>query len=177
MADSNCYYRRSAVLNVGGFNEKLQVMENVEVLWRLQKAGYKIDEGGKNVVFFHHRSVNQFSLAAILRRAFTYGYYWHKLHRIHPDKTGLSAFPLKAAAFISFVAISYFYPLTLWILLASLSFWFALKLYRDRVRVKSCIAHMKSRTKKIGALMLIIISKIMYEIFRELGKLYGMISP
>ena len=176
MADSNCYYRRSAVLKVGGFNEKLQVMENVEVLWRLQKAGYKIDGGGKNVVFFHHRSVNQFSLTTILRRAFTYGYYWNKLHRMHPDKTGLSAFPLKAAAFIILVVISYFHPLTLWMLLVSSSFWLVLKLYRDRVRVKSCIAHMENRAEKLGALILAIISKTLYEIFRELGKLYGTIS-
>lgn len=176
MADSNCYYRRSAVLKVGGFNEKLQVMENVEVLWKLQKAGYKIDEGGKNVVFSHHRSVNQFSLVAILRRAFTYGYYWNKLHRIHSDKTGLSAFPLKAAAFIVLIVISYFYPLTLWILFASLAFWFALKLYRDRVRIKNCIAHMDGKIEKIGALMLNVFMKMLYEIFRELGKLYGMIS-
>lgn len=176
MADSNCYYRRSAALKVGGFNEKLQVMENIEILWRLQKAGYKIEGGEKNVVFFHHRSINQFTLVAILRRAFTYGYYWRRLYRIHPDKTGLSAFPLKAAAFITLVVISYFYPLTLWILLASLSSWFALKLYRDRIRVKSCITHMESRTEKIGALMLIIISKMFYEIFRELGKLYGCVS-
>lgn len=152
-------------------------MENIEILWRLQKAGYKIDGGGKNVVFLHYRSINQFTLAAILRRAFTYGYYWHKLYRIHPDKTGLSAFPLKAAAFIVLVVIFYFYPLTLWILLASLSFWFALKVYRDRVRIKNCIAHMDGRIEKIGALTLNVFTKMLYEIFRELGKLYGIISP
>lgn len=151
-------------------------MENIEILWRLEKAGYKIETGGKNAFFSHCRSVNEFTLAAVLRRAFTYGYYWRKLHRIHPDKTGLSAFPLKALAFISLVVVSYFYPLTLWILLASFSSWFALKLYRDKVRVKSCIAHMESRTEKIGALILIIISKILYETCKELGKLYGCIS-
>lgn len=171
---ANRYYRRSAVLDVGGFND-LHVMENLDILWKLEKAGYK--EGSvKGIVFFHHRPADRFKTRFILENAFTYGYYWHKLRHLHPDKVGLSAIPVKIVAFATLALISCFYPLTLLILFASMSFWFIFRFYRDRTRVMNCVTHMKSKIEKIGAVIFGFFLHILFEIAEELGKLYGMIS-
>ena len=170
---ANDYYRKSAVLEVGGFNEEMHVMEDRDILWRLEKAGYKV--AYKDIAFRHHRSVDRFTLRFILGNAFTYGYYWHKLSRLHPDRIGLSAMPVKIAAFAVLALISYFYPPTLWILFALMTFWFAFRFYRDRTRVKNCIMHMQGKIEKIGALVFSFLVHILFEIVEELGKLYSMI--
>jgi hypothetical protein len=171
---ANRYYRKDAVLNVGGFNDNLHVMENLDILWKLEKAGYK-QGSGKGIVFFHHRPADRFKTRFILENAFTYGYHWHKLRHLHPDKVGLSAMPLKIAAFAILALISFFYPPTLWILIASMLFWFAFRFYRDG-RVKNCIIHMESKVEKIGAIIFGFFLHVLFEIAEELGKLYSMIS-
>jgi len=153
----------------------LHVMENLDILWKLEKAGYK-QGSGEGIVFFHHRPANRFKTRFILYNAFTYGYYWHKLRHLHPDKIGISAMPLKIVAFAILALISYFYPLILWILFASMLFWFAFRFYRDRTRVKNCITHMENKIEKIGAVIFGFLLHILFEIAEELGKLCGMIS-
>ncbi len=171
---ANRYYRKSAVLDVGGFSDDLHVMENLDILWKLEKAGYH--EGStEDIVFFHHRPADRFKTRFILENAFTYGYYWVKLRHLHPDKVGLSAMPLKIAAFVTLALISFFYLPTLWILFASMLFWFAYKFYRDK-RVKNCIVHMESKIEKIGAVVFGFFLHILFEISEELGKLYCWLS-
>jgi len=172
---ANRYYRRSALLEVGEFNEGLHVMENLDIQWRLEKAGYKVIFE-KDVVFFHHRPTDRFTLGFILDNAFTYGYYWNKLRRIHPDKVGLSAMPMKTAAFVVLVVLSLFCTPTLWVLFASSTLWFAFRFYRDKARVKNCIAHMKGTIEKIAALLFGFIVHILFEIAQELGRLYSSVS-
>lgn len=169
------YYRRSAVLKVGGFNEELNVMEHTDLQWRLEKAGYKT-KYTTDVAHIHHRSIHRFTPRFIFRNAFTYGRDWHKLYHIHPDKTGISAMPVKIAAFVMLVFISYFYPPTLWVLFISMLLWFAFRFYQDRARVRSCLAHMEGTLEKSVALAFSFLLHILFEISQELGKLYGMIS-
>lgn len=169
------YYRRSAVLKVGGFNEELNVMEHTDLQWRLEKGGYKM-KYTTDVAHIHHRSIHRFTLRFILRNAFIYGRDWHKLYHTHPDKTGISAMPVKIAAFVMLVFISYFYPPTLWVLFISMSLWFAFRFYRDRARVRNCVAHMEGIFEKIVALTFAFLLHILFEISQELGKLYDMIS-
>jgi cellulose synthase/poly-beta-1,6-N-acetylglucosamine synthase-like glycosyltransferase len=170
---ANDYYRKSAVLEVGGFDEEMHVMEDRDILWRIEKAGYKILL--REIAFLHHRSVDRFTLRFILGNAFTYGYYWHKLSHMHSDRIGFSAIPIKIVAFAVLGLGSYFYLPILWILLASMTFWFFFRFYRDRTRVNNCIAHMKGKIEKIGALIYSFLVHILFEISEELGKLYGMI--
>jgi len=168
----NRFYRRSAVLAVGGFNRELQVMEDTELRWRLEKAGYK-EKFAKDVTVFHIKSGKAFTLHTILDYAFTYGYCWHKLYYMHPDKTRLSAMPVKFIAFVIIVLLSCCYPSTLWAIPASLLFWFVFKLYRLRRNVRNCIYYMKGITAKIGALMVIIPVVVLSDITKELGKIYA----
>lgn len=174
------YYRRSAVLKVGGFNEELNVMEHTDLQWKLEKAGYVADVDPKralaNVAHIHHRLIYRFTLSFVLRNAFTYGRDWHKLYHMHPDKVGISAIPVKIAVFATMVFISYFYPPTLWVLFISMLLWFTFRFFRDRVRVRNCVAHMEGIFEKIVALTFVFLLHILSEISQELGKLYGMIS-
>ena len=168
---ANRYYRRSAVIAVGGFSKELQVMEDRELSWKLEKAGYGIEY--TDVVFYHFLSPNRFKLRNVLYRTFTYGYYWNKLHHVHPDKTGISAFPVKIVAFATFLSLSYFFPHFLWILFASLLLWLAFRLYSARIRMQNCTMHMEKSMEKIGALMVIPFLVLLFNFFRDLGKLYA----
>lgn len=172
---ANRYYRKSAVLEVGGFNEEMHVMENLDIQWKIENAGYKVvfPEG---VTFFHHRPVNRFTLGYVLNNAFTYSYYWNKLRHLHPDKVGISAFPIKLVAFVISASILVFYPSILWLLFAALLFWFSFRFYRDKARVNNCINHMKGKLEKIGVLIYSFFVHILFEMVQELGKLSGSLS-
>lgn len=168
------YYRRNAVLRVGGFDEELQVMEHVDVIWKLEKAGYTVKR--RDIRLGHHHPIDRFTLRNVFKHAFIYGYCWHKLYHKHPDKTGLSAMPVKLSVFAIFVFVSYFYPCVLWALATLLSLWFAFKLYRVRIHIKKCIARMERNLEKLGALIILLFVMTLAEIARELGKLYAILK-
>ncbi|UCB61219.1 MAG: hypothetical protein JSW72_03995, partial [Candidatus Bathyarchaeota archaeon] len=169
---ANDYYRKSALLEVGGFNETMQVMEDRDVLWRLERAGYKTIHK-ENIAFRHYRSTERFTLRFILRNGFTYGYYWQKLARLHHDRIGLSGKPIKLLAF-SFIAIlSFFNTNFLWVLLVAASSWFMFRFLRDRIRVGNCLQQMSGIHEKVTALIFSFFVHILFEIAEELGKLYS----
>jgi glycosyltransferase involved in cell wall biosynthesis len=49
-------YRRDAVLKVGGFNEKMNYMQEDELLFRLKKAGYTFYVNYSDYIYHYHRN-------------------------------------------------------------------------------------------------------------------------
>jgi glycosyltransferase involved in cell wall biosynthesis len=49
-------YRRDAVLKVGGFNEKMNYMQEDELLFRLKKAGYTFSVNYSDYIYHYHRN-------------------------------------------------------------------------------------------------------------------------
>jgi hypothetical protein len=171
---ANRYYRRKVALAVGGFRKDLHVMENLDILWKIEKAGYK-EGNGESVVFLHHRPAYRFKTRFILNNAFTYGYHWNKLSKLHPEKIGISKMPVKLAAFIVFAFLSFFFLPLFWILLAVTLFWFGYHFYRDK-RVKNCLYHMDTIVEKIGAIIFGFSLHVLFEVSQELGKLYAILT-
>ncbi|ACP54599.1 glycosyltransferase [Saccharolobus islandicus] len=48
-------YRKDAVLKVGGFNEKMNYMQEDELLYKLTKAGYKYEVNFNDKIYHYHR--------------------------------------------------------------------------------------------------------------------------
>ena len=49
-------YRRDAVIKVGGFNEKMNYMQEDELLFRLKKAGYTFYVNYSDYIYHYHRN-------------------------------------------------------------------------------------------------------------------------
>jgi mycofactocin glycosyltransferase len=72
--------RRAALLEVGGFDEDLQIGEDVDLVWRLIKRGCRVRYAPQSVVDHHPRG----SLVALVRQRYTYGRSAALLERRHP---------------------------------------------------------------------------------------------
>ena len=61
--------RRKVFEKIGGFDEKLLIAEDVDLVWRLWKEGISIKYNSKAVIFHYHRT----SLLSLLKHAFNSG--------------------------------------------------------------------------------------------------------
>ncbi|MCL4871768.1 MAG: glycosyltransferase [Anaerolineae bacterium] len=81
----NASYRRSLLLEINGFNEKMLTGEDVEISWRIQmETGAKIVFTRAAVVYHHHRSTRQ----GLIRQYRQYGFgevLLDTLFSHHPD--------------------------------------------------------------------------------------------
>lgn len=76
----NMVVRKDAYLKVGGLNENQRVGEDVDLCWRLKKAGFRLIYVPKGIVKHKHRS----SFCATFFRRFQYGTSEPLLHDNHP---------------------------------------------------------------------------------------------
>lgn len=95
----NLLVRKEAFTRVGGFNEALSVGEDVDLCWRLQNKGYRMEYRPLGRVFHKHRN----SLKAFCLRRFDYGTSEPLLQRLHGDREKHMLFPLGAAVFWALV--------------------------------------------------------------------------
>jgi mycofactocin system glycosyltransferase len=90
--------RRAALLEVGGFDEDLRIGEDVDLVWRLIKRGWRVRYAPQSVVDHHPRS----SLVGLARQRYTYGRSAALLERRHPRcASALQLTPQTAAIWLA----------------------------------------------------------------------------
>jgi mycofactocin system glycosyltransferase len=82
--------RRSALLSIGGFDPRLRVGEDVDLVWRLIERGWRVRYAPETVVLHHPRK----HVCHMARQRFDYGQSAALLERRHPG----SAAPLRVTA-------------------------------------------------------------------------------
>ncbi|MCS7136148.1 MAG: glycosyltransferase [Nitrososphaerota archaeon] len=75
----NIMYERDVIMDVGMFNENLQMAEDVELAWRVLKAGKKIGFEPRAIVYHAHRE----SMSELLRQQYNFGKWSTKARKIH----------------------------------------------------------------------------------------------
>jgi GT2 family glycosyltransferase len=68
-ATLNIVYRKKVLAKVGGFDERLRNAEDVELAWRVIRAGYRIGYEPRSIVYHFHRA----SLVEFLRQQCDFG--------------------------------------------------------------------------------------------------------
>jgi len=91
----NFLVRRQVFLELGGFNTRLVVGEDVDLCWRLQKTGHGLEFRPDGTVYHKHRN----DLYAFCRRRFDYGTSEPLLQKRHPEKIKQFVVPPAAAGF------------------------------------------------------------------------------
>jgi GT2 family glycosyltransferase len=86
-ATASAAYRRQALLDVGGFDESLQVGEDADLTWRLLDSGGKLAYCPEAVVSHGHRE----TFAGFFRQAITYGAGAADVFAKHHERFGLRA--------------------------------------------------------------------------------------
>jgi len=98
----NFLVRREIFLRVGGFNESLTVGEDVDLCWRLQNEGHKIEYRPVGLVFHKHRN----QLKTFCFRRFDYGTSEPLLQKIHSERKKRMPLPVGATLFWGLILIS-----------------------------------------------------------------------
>lgn len=93
--------RTDALAEMGGFDSDLQVGEDVDLVWRLGDAGWRVRYEPASVVYHDARP----SLPTLLRRRVDYGTSAAALHKRHPGKVApIGISPWSAAVWASALA-------------------------------------------------------------------------
>jgi mycofactocin system glycosyltransferase len=100
----NLLVRRQAFSELGGFNEEMQVGEDVDLSWRLRDRGWRICYHPRGKVRHEHRN----RLASFMRRRFEYGTSEGALQRKHPLRRKQMLLPPVPAALLLLFAWSPF---------------------------------------------------------------------
>ncbi|MGD1875649.1 MAG: glycosyltransferase [Mastigocoleus sp.] len=79
VSGSNFGIKRSLHESIGGFDENLMILEDVDYSWRLQEAGIKVHEIETAIIHFRFRN----SILSICRRAWAMGCYEARLYQKH----------------------------------------------------------------------------------------------
>ncbi|PUA32108.1 MAG: hypothetical protein B9J98_04465 [Candidatus Terraquivivens tikiterensis] len=87
----NIMYEKGAIVEVGMFNERLQMAEDVELAWRVLKTGRKIGFEPRAVVYHAHRE----NMSELLRQQYNFGKWSAKARKIH----GMSTWRQRALLF------------------------------------------------------------------------------
>lgn len=94
--------RRGALVEVGGFDEELQIGEDVDLVWRLIKRGWTVRYAPENVVEHSPRG----SLAGLARQRYTYGRSAALLEGRHPGfASALQLTPQTAVIWLAAAAL------------------------------------------------------------------------
>ncbi|UCD78789.1 MAG: mycofactocin biosynthesis glycosyltransferase MftF [Desulfobacterales bacterium] len=101
-------------LQLGGFNEKLVVGEDVDLCWRLRAHGGHIEYRPEGRVYHKHRN----NLTSFCRRRFEYGTSEPLLNRLHPEKIKQMVFPPLALSFWTGIILAVTLAHLLWLVLA-----------------------------------------------------------
>jgi mycofactocin system glycosyltransferase len=93
----NLAVRRDCFLELGGFDDRLEVGEDVDLCWRIVDKGHIIEYRPSARVLHRHRN----SVGAFCRRRFEYGTSEPLLQALHPDR--IKTFILWPRAFIFWI--------------------------------------------------------------------------
>jgi GT2 family glycosyltransferase len=99
----NSAYRKKALIDVGGFNEKLVTAEETELHYRIFRNGGKIFYD-QNMVVLHFRRGN---FRSFFKQFYRYGLGKANMIREHPEKLGLS----DVVAFLPFFYLPFLFLL------------------------------------------------------------------
>ncbi|MFH0821403.1 MAG: mycofactocin biosynthesis glycosyltransferase MftF [Pseudomonadota bacterium] len=99
----NLAVRRDLFLSLGGFNEELEVGEDVDLCWRITAAGRVIEYRPSAGVRHRHRT----RPIAFCRRRFDYGTSEPILQQLHPKHSKTVVLPLADSAFWALLAVSW----------------------------------------------------------------------
>lgn len=169
----NMAYRKSAVLSVGGFNERLQRREDEELAWRMRKTGYKVIRDASDIGVIHLEGKERFTLIGYLRRrAFWYGYWEHQLLYLHPKIVKYRGFPIKLVIFAVVLTLAFYYPISV-----SLPFlWFLWASYRARHKIRFCLGQCQSRVDKVLTILVISLILVLLALVADVGIIYAIID-
>jgi cellulose synthase/poly-beta-1,6-N-acetylglucosamine synthase-like glycosyltransferase len=82
LGSANCAVRRSAIVDVGGFDARFRTAEDIDLSLRLRSAGHEIHHASRALVFHRHRS----TLRGLASQQFGYGRGQALIARTHPDE-------------------------------------------------------------------------------------------
>ena len=91
----NLLMRRNVFVQAGGFNEKLEVGEDVDLCWRMREKGIHIDYLPEGRVFHRHRN----NITAFCSRRFDYGTSEPLLNKLYSGKVKKMVFAPLASLF------------------------------------------------------------------------------
>ncbi len=99
---------KSAVEKVGGFDETFKAGEDIELVYRVKRAGYSIAYAPEAFVWHKRRA----SFGTFLRQIFARGYWRAELGRRHRELLELSYLmpSMMIIGFVSLFVLSFFYP-------------------------------------------------------------------
>lgn len=98
-------FRKSILRAAGGFNEKLQVFEWLEMSLRIGRAGHFTTVKIPELTVLHLEPPNRFTLGGFLRRRVEYGFWYHSLYYLHPKRLSFYAFPVKLTLLLAVLAM------------------------------------------------------------------------
>lgn len=109
----NLLIRKSLFLAVGGFDRNLVVGEDVDLCWRVQDKGHKIEFRPDGVIFHRHRN----TIRAFCKRRFEYGTSEPLLQTLHRNRKKQFYLPFWGGIFLLIAGLAILYPSRmLWIL-------------------------------------------------------------
>jgi mycofactocin system glycosyltransferase len=109
----NLLIRKILFQKVGGFNRHLVVGEDVDLCWRIQDNGFKVEFRPEGVIFHRHRN----KIKAFCKRRFEYGTSEPMLQTLHRNREKQFYLPLGGLVFLLIAALAAFKPASsLWIL-------------------------------------------------------------
>ncbi len=102
---------KSVVEKVGGFDENFRAGEDIELVYRVKRAGYSIAYASEAFVWHKRRA----SFRTFLRQIFSRGYWRAELGRRHRELLELSYLlpSLMIVGFVSLFLVSFVFPLAL----------------------------------------------------------------
>lgn len=92
-------FRKDALEKVGGFDEKLPVHYDTDIVIRMREAGRQVVYD-RNLFDLHLEDPNRFTLMSFFKRDFVYGYWLHVLYYRHPRQVGSSGWPWASVSLV-----------------------------------------------------------------------------
>jgi len=140
----NMLVSRQAFTAIGGFNEELQVGEDVDLCWRLRDKGYLTIYAPVGKVSHKHRS----KLSQMMKRRFDYGTSESILYNLHKNRKKNLIFPIWSGLALITMLISILLlnplPLSCLPLFLALDFWFKTKALTVKITLISFLVVFRS---------------------------------
>jgi len=171
----NRIYRRSAVLSVGGFDERLVRLEDREMIWKLEKAGFKTIQDD-TITATHLETTNPFGILRSWSRAISYGYWWHMLFYISPDRVGIIAFPIRSLFLLLILFLGLPLSLVIFLLIVLLMVPALIKIWKNRMNVRFCINTLNKSIDKILVIPFFIVKFSLLTFASEMGRWLGLLD-
>lgn len=169
-------FRKKALQSAGGFNDKLQVFEYLELSLRSKFNSVKTPE----LTVLHLEPEQRFSLIGFLRRRMEYGFWYGSLYCLYPKKLTFYAFPVKLVGLVVILGSAFVLssPLVLLSLPIIYVAWLAVhyQLLSKDNPVKYAASKFPKRYAGVFAYLLSLGILTLGELAGDFGKLHGITS-